>query len=154
MIESLGLNLDRDLKWIVAIVAAILAFIEKSGIKWNPYSQLLKIIGRGINGELLKKIDVIEANLSNVKSEIDGLKKDVQESAIVNCRTQFTRFGDELRHGEKHSKDHYDQTMLNITKYEHYCQEHPDFANDVTEATAKLIKRDYQKRLESNDFLE
>ena len=79
MIEPLGLNLDRDLKWIVAIVAAILAFIEKSGIKWNPYSQLLKTIGRGINGELLKKIDVIEANLSNVKSEIDGLTKDVTE---------------------------------------------------------------------------
>ena len=154
MIESLGLNLEQDLKWIVAIVDGILAFIEESGIKWSPYSQLVKTIGGGINGELLKKIDVIEANLSYVKSEIDGLKKDVQESAIVKCRTQFTRFGDELRHGEKHSKDHYDQTMLNITKYEHYCQEHPDFANDVTEATAKLIKRDYQKRLESNDFLE
>ena len=72
----------------------------------------------------------------------------------MNCRTQFTRFGDELRHGMKHSKDHFDQTLMNITKYEQYCQVHKDFANNVTEATAKLIKRNYEERLEKNDFLE
>lgn len=152
--EILDSIINQNFKYIVAIVAIILGFIEKSGIKWNPYSQLLKLIGRGINSDLLKKIEIVENNLSSFKTEIDELKKDMKETAIINCRTQFTRFGDEIRHGEEHSKDHYDQTMLNITKYELYCQDHPDFANDVTEATAKLIKRDYQKRLENNDFLE
>lgn len=154
MTEILDSIINQNFKYIVAIVAIILGFIEKSGIKWNPYSQLLKLIGRGINSDLLKKIEIVENNLSSFKTEIDELKKDMKETAIINCRTQFTRFGDEIRHGEEHSKDHYDQTMLNITKYELYCQAHPDFANDVTEATAKLIKRDYQKRLENNDFLE
>lgn len=154
MIEGLGIDLSQSFKWGVATVAIILGFIEKSDIKWNPYTSILKAFGRGINSEMLKKIGDVETNLTKVKAEIDGLKKDVQESAIVNCRTQFTRFGDELRHGEKHSKDHYDQTMLNITKYEQYCSSHPEFSNDVTQATAKLIKKDYQRRLETNDFLE
>lgn len=151
MLESL---ISQDPGTIVAVVAIALGFVEKSEIKWNPYSAILRIIGRGINGEMLKKVESIESGLTNVKLDIDGLKTELQETAIVNCRTQFTRFGDELRHGEKHSKDHYDQTLLNITKYEQYCEKHKDFANDVTEATAELIKRDYQKCLENNEFLE
>lgn len=154
MLEALGLNLNQDLGTITVFVALVLGFIEKSGIKWNPYSSILKAIGRGINSEMLEKVKDIETGLSNIKLDVDGLKKEIKETNIVNCRTQFTRFGDELRHGEQHSKDHYDQTLLNITKYEQYCESHKDFANDVTEATARLIKEDYQHRLETNDFLE
>ena len=154
MVEILGTNFDGEIKWIVIICAAILGIIEKSDIKWNPYSKLLQIIGRGINSELIGKISTMETNFSNLNVEINDLKKELKETTVINCRTQFTRFADEVRHKEKHSKDHYDQTMLNITKYEQYCQQHPEFANNVTQATAQLIKEDYQKRLETNDFLE
>lgn len=154
MLEALGIDLSKDFGWLAVIVALVLGVIEKSEIKWNPYSIILKAIGRGINGEMLKKIDDVEKNLSKVQLKIDGLETEVRENAIVNCRTQFTRFGDELRHGVRHSKDHFDQTLMNITKYEQYCQAHKDFANDVTEATARLIKKNYEERLEKNDFLE
>lgn len=154
MLETFSIDLSKDFGWIAAIIAVVLGIVEKSGIKWNPYSVILKAIGRGINGEMLKKIEDIEKNLSNVQNKIDSLDTEVKENAIVNCRAQFTRFGDELRHGMKHSKDHFDQTLMNITKYEQYCQAHKDFANNVTEATAKLIKRNYEERLEKNDFLE
>lgn len=154
MLEALGLNLNQDLGTITVLVALVLGFIEKSGIKWNPYSSILKAIGRGVNGEMLEKARDIEIGLNNIKQDVDGLKREVKENNIVNCRAQFTRFGDELRHGEKHSKDHYDQTLLNITKYEQYCEAHKDFANNVTEATARMIKEDYQRCLETNDFLE
>lgn len=154
MLEALGIDLSKDFGWLAVIVALVLGVIEKSGIKWNPYSVILKTIGRGINGEMLKKIDDVEKNLSKVQLKIDGLETEVRENAIENCRTQFTRFGDELRHGVRHSKDHFDQTLMNITKYEQYCQAHKDFANDVTEATARLIKKNYEERLEKNDFLE
>lgn len=154
MLETLGVDLTKDFGWIAVIIALVLGVIEKSGIKWNPYSIILKTIGRGINGEMLNKIDDIEKNLSDVRVKIDDLDTEAKENAIVNCRTQFTRFGDELRHGVRHSKDHFDQTLMNITKYEQYCQAHKDFANDVTEATARLIKKNYEERLEKNDFLE
>lgn len=154
MLETFSIDLSKDFGWIAAIIAVVLGIVEKSGIKWNPYSVILKAIGRGINGEMLKKIEDIEKNLSNVQNKIDSLDTEVKENAIVNYRTQFTRFGDELRHGMKHSKDHFDQTLMNITKYEQYCQVHKNFANNVTEATAKLIKRNYEERLEKNDFLE
>ena len=154
MAEILGANFDGEIKWIVIICAVVLGIIEKSDIKQNPYSKLLQIIGRGINSELISKISIMETNLGNLNTEINGLKKELKETTIVNCRTQFTRFADEMRHGEGHSKDHYDQTMLNISKYEQYCQQHPEFANNVTQATAQLIKEDYRKRLETNDFLE
>lgn len=154
MLETFSIDLSKDFGWIAAIIAVVLGIVEKSGIKWNPYSVILKAIGRGINGEMLKKIEDIEKNLSNVQNKIDCLDTEVKENAIVNCRTQFTRFGDEIRHGIRHSKDHFDQTLMNITKYEQYCQVHQDFANNVTEATARLIKRNYEERLEKNDFLE
>lgn len=154
MLEAFGLNLNQDLGTITVVVALVLGFVEKSEIKWNPYSSILKAIGRGVNSEMLEKAKDIETGFSNIRKDIDDLKNEIKETNIVSCREQFTRFGDELRHGEKHSKDHYDQTLLNITKYEQYCKAHKEFANNVTEATARMIKEDYQRCLETNDFLE
>ena len=68
-------------------------------------------------------------------------------------RSHILRFGDELRRGVPHSKEHFDQILLDISKYEHYCETHPNFPNGQAIATIKQIKKTYQICLEENNFL-
>ena len=82
MLETFSIDLSKDFGWIAAIIAVVLGIVEKSGIKWNPYSVILKAIGRGINGEMLKKIGDIEKNLSNVQNKIDCLDTEVKKMLL------------------------------------------------------------------------
>ena len=53
----------------------------------------------------------------------------------------------------KHSKERFDDILLEITEYEAYCDSHPDFKNRMTTSTVKLIVSVYEKCLEDDSFL-
>ncbi len=121
-------------------------FVEISPVKINPVSAFLKWLGKKINGELTEKVDKLGV-------EVKALQNADAERDAINCRTRILRFGDEVIHGTRHSKDHFDQTLRDIDTYEHYCSEHPTFKNNVTGITTEKIKAVYKKRLDLNDFL-
>lgn len=127
-------------------IVLLLTLIEISSIKINPWSALGRAIGRAINGEVLEKVGALEA-------DVQGIKDDIEEQAAVNCRARILRFGDEVLHNDRHSKDHFDQILRDIAKYECYCKTHPDFENNVTELTGQRIKEVYMRQLHDNDFL-
>lgn len=124
----------------------LLTLIELTPIKINPWKALGRAIGRAINGEVLDKVDALE-------TDVQSIKDDIEEQSAINCRARILRFGDEVLHGDAHSKDHFDQTLRDIDAYEKYCAEHPDFSNNVTGLTSERIKKVYMKRLDENDFL-
>lgn len=128
------------------VLVFLLSLVEIAPIKINPWKALGRGIGRAINGEVLAKV-------SGLETEMLGIKNDIEEQAAINCRARILRFGDEVLHCDKHSKDHFDQTLRDIDIYERYCETHPNFENNVTELTNKRIKEVYLKRLEENDFL-
>ena len=80
-------------------------------------------------------------------------KAEDEEQWVSLSRTHIFRFGDELLHGVDHSKEHFDQVLDDISKYEKYCRTHQDYPNDKAVATIKQIKKTYQKCLEKNSFL-
>ena len=127
-------------------IVVLMTLLEISKIKINPWSAIGRAIGRAINGEVLDKVGALEA-------EVQGIKDDIEEQAAVNCRARILRFGDEVLHNDRHSKDHFDQTLRDIAKYELYCKDHPDFENNVTELTGQRIKEVYMRQLHDNDFL-
>ena len=127
-------------------LVALLTIIQVSDIKINPWSAIGRGIGRAINSEVLAKVDALE-------TDIQSIKNDIEEQAAIDRRARILRFGDEVLHENKHSKDHFDQTLRDIAEYEHYCEQHPDFENNVTELTSQRIKEVYMKRLDENDFL-
>lgn len=43
--------------------------------------------------------------------------------------------------------------MDDITRYEHYCQKHPNFPNNITTTSIELIKNTYKECFLTNDFL-
>ena len=125
---------------------ALLTLIEITPIKINPWSAIGRAIGRAINSEVLDKVNKLEADVRSIRD-------DIEEQSAVDCRARILRFGDEVLHGDEHSKDHFDQTLRDIATYERYCKDHPDFENNVTELTGQRIKDVYMKRLDENDFL-
>ena len=124
----------------------LMTLIQIAPIKIDPWSWLGKCIGRAINGEVLDKVETLSQDVKKIKADDD-------EQWASLSRSHILRFGDELLHGVAHSKEHFDQILLDISKYEKYCSEHKDYLNDVAHETIKRIKNTYQKCLEENNFL-
>ena len=98
----------------------LLTLLQLAPIKINPWSAIAKAFGRAINSEVLEKVGKLESELQCVRSGM-------AEEKAVNCRARILRFGDECLHGERHTKDHFDQTLRDIAAYERYCEDHPEF---------------------------
>lgn len=128
------------------LTLALMTLIQITPIKVNPWTWLGRTIGRAINGEVLDRVDVLANDVRELKDE------DAEQWASLS-RSHILRFGDELLHGVPHSKEHFDQILLDISKYEAYCDEHPNYKNNIANATIKQIKNTYQKCLDDNKFL-
>jgi hypothetical protein len=128
------------------ILIVLMTLIQITPIKLNPWSWLGRTIGRGINGDVLTKLEALTNDVAKNKADDD-------EQWASLSRIHILRFGDEIRHSVVHSKEHFDQVLLDIKKYERYCETHKDYENDVAHATIDLIRKKYQKCLEENKFL-
>lgn len=127
-------------------LVVLMTIVQITPIKLNPWSWIGKMIGRAINGEVIDKVDALSKDVKENKEADD-------EQWASLSRSHILRFGDELLHGMSHSKEHFDQILIDISKYERYCQEHPKYLNDIANATIKHIRDTYQKCLNENNFL-
>lgn len=128
------------------IVIVIMTLVQVSKIQINPWSWLARKIGKAINGEIIEKVDKLSDDLSQ-------LRKESEERDATTCRTRIMRFNDEILQGREHTKEHFDQTLIDITFYESYCEEHPKFRNSVAVATIANIRRVYEKCMKDKSFL-
>lgn len=127
-------------------IILLMTLIQISPIKVNPWSWIGRCIGRAINGEVLEKVEDLTRDVRQNKADDD-------EQWASLSRTHILRFGDEILHGVSHSQEHFNQVLLDISKYEHYCETHPQYVNNIATATIKQIKKTYQKCLDENNFL-
>lgn len=127
-------------------ILILMTLIQITPIKINPWSWLGKVIGRAINGEVLEKVETLTNDVAKNKADDDDKWASLSRSHIL-------AFGDEIRLGVDHSKERFDQILTDISEYEQYCEEHPNYHNDKAPVTIALIKKTYQKCLEENKFL-
>lgn len=128
------------------LLIVLLTLIQIAPIKINPWSAIAKALGRAINKEMMDKLE-------SLNKEMKQLRDATALESALNCRVRIIHFGDETLHGQKHTKEHFDQILRDIDKYEHYCNTHPEFENNVTVLTSARIKEIYRKRLADGDFL-
>lgn len=148
------------MEWIVEHLTEVVAvslvggltLFEIAPIKVNPWSWLFKMIGRAFNREVLGELRQTRSEVDALAKKVDAMEAADAERDAVNARVRILRFGDEVLHGVEHSKEHFDQTLLDITKYNEYCKAHPAFQNEMTVLTAQQIKRAYMSRWEKHDF--
>lgn len=104
-------------------------------------------------GSLQEDVVSLQSDVSALASTVDDNKAEDDKRYAVACRVRILRFGDEVRIGQKHSKEGYDQVLSDIDDYDSYCRDHDEFKNGKTVVTAKKIKDSYAARLDANDFL-
>lgn len=129
------------------ILVALIALLGSAGL-WTylDHRQQRRADKESQNNEILKE-------LKEIKEDIAGIKSQMAENEAKTRRIRILRFADEVFTGREHTKDAFDQTMSDITDYELYCSEHPDFKNNQTVETVKFLNRVYTQRMEKKDFL-
>lgn len=110
----------------------VLTVVQLAPIQVNPWTTILRWVGKLLNGEVLDLI-----TLSEVKT----------------ARYRILRFDDEIRHKEKHTEEHFNQILEDIDAYEKYCQGHPDYKNSKAVMAINNVKDTYRRCKEENSFL-
>lgn len=140
----------RDNGGIIATaVFVLLSLVEISPIKINPWSWIGNVLNKGI----INRLDKQAEDIDNMKNEISNIRKEVNENSATSSRYRILRFDDELLHGMKHTKEHFDQILVDIDIYEKFCVRNPDFRNNLATMAISHIKNIYQKCCADNSFL-
>ena len=134
-------------------ILLILTLIQLAPIKINPWAAIGKWIGKTLNHEVLQKTAHMSDEIERLESSVKDLRGDWEAREAYLCRVRILRFGDEMLRRERHSKEHFDQVLIDIAEYEQYCEKNKNFRNGVAVATIQRIKDVYMDRLENNDFL-
>ena len=90
---------------------------------------------------------------SNLDKKIDKLQCSSDQGMAYTWRYRILRFNDEILHGQKHSKEHFDQILEDVQNYENYCIENPKFPNNKAVFAIRNIKNVYQKCTDEGSFL-
>lgn len=106
-----------------------------------------------IRDKMDSRMDELGSKLDQVNKAIGELRTENSHSRATTCRYRILRFDDELRHGERHTKEHFDQVLEDITEYEKYCNDHPDYKNNKAELAISNVKRCYQHCTDERSFL-
>lgn len=167
---------DISVGWVAIIIASIvfllacykkvdIYFSEKAVFEHEKDKEIKKVIDQAkqypvwhqqsisIQKNYNNTFGRMSENLDNVTRSIEDLKREITEGRIVDCRYRILRFDDEVRHDERHSKEHFDQILDDITEYENYCDEHKEFKNNKAVLAIANIKKIYQRCVDDNTFI-
>lgn len=136
----------------IAIVL-ILALIQIAPININPWSALFRVIGNALNKNLMQRIEELSLNIEKTNKKVDDLNYQILKDNAIDARNRILRFGDEVSHKLNHSKDHFSQILGDITNYHKYCEDHPEFKNNITKLTVERIEDDYKQHEANQNFL-
>ena len=140
----------QSLGWIFL---GIITFVEKFGPKdKKPWTALFTFIGKLITKDFAESQKALIDRVDVLSDKIEVVAESVDETRAIAARVRILRFGDELLEGRMHSKDTFDQALLDIDNYERYCKSHDGFKNHITEETVTFIQEQYRERLRNHNF--
>ena len=147
------MNLGEIAGWSGGGLLLLLTFIQIAPIKVNPWSAIVRGIGKALNGDVLKKLDVLEAGQVETRKRLDEhIRIDDDRNADTH-RSRILHFNTELLRGDKHTRVDFIETLAEIDFYEHYCREHPDYENNRAVLAIENIERVYKDLMENGGFL-
>ena len=147
------MNLGEIAGWSGGGLLLLLTFIQIAPIKVNPWSAIVRGIGKALNGDVLKKLDVLEAGQVETRKRLDEhIRIDDDRNADTH-RSRLLHFNTELLRGDKHTREDFIETLAEIDFYEHYCREHPDYENNRAVLAIENIERVYKDLMENGGFL-
>lgn len=147
------MNLGEIAGWSGGGLLLLLTFIQIAPIKVNPWSAIVRGIGKALNGDVLKKLDVLEEGQLETRKRLDKhIRIDDDRNADTH-RSRILHFNTELLRGNKHTREDFIEVLAEIDFYEHYCREHPDYENNRAVLAIENIERVYKDLMENDGFL-
>lgn len=101
----------------------------------------------------MDQVKSLNDKVEHMENDLNAARKADERRDIEQRRVRILRFGEEILRNIRHTKEHFDQILIDITVYEKYCLTHPEFENDVTVETISHIKDVYQKCWKEHSFL-
>lgn len=124
LLALLPLGELKDMTYIVVLAFALTtSLIQISPIKLNPWSTILKWIGKQLTGDLRK--------------DVNSLITDFRRQTILT-------FARECRNKVDHSAEEWGHVLNVAAEYEKYCKDH-NITNGVIDADTKFIRDLYQE---------
>lgn len=128
------------------VLLVLLTLVEIAPLKINPWSRIGRAVGKALNGNVMEKLDELEARLEN------HVRMDDERNADLH-RARILQFNNELLRDIRHTEEDFNETMYNIDCYERYCAEHPGYQNNRAVHAIRHINNVYDIHMEQHDFL-
>lgn len=113
---------------------------------WHAQSLEIQDQYNGMFKEISEKLD-------NIGQELIEIKDEREEDKATTSRYRILRFSDEILHKQKHSKEHFNEVLQDITKYTRYCAEHPNYENDRANFAIENVREQYRECTQNDSFL-
>lgn len=99
------------------------------------------------------RITELSGKIDRVDDKLDShIKKDAEQDARW-ARRRIINFADECRRDVKHSSEHFDSILDDITFYTRFCDQHPLFRNEKAVHSIKYVEEVYDKTKKDNSFI-
>ncbi len=133
----------------------LLTLIQIAPLKLDPWTALARWIGRALNGDVLAELAEVKKQQHKTQEELERhIKMDDERNADLH-RARILQFNRELlRETEpSHIEEDFNEILYNMSCYEHYCENHPDYQNNRAVHAIKNIERVYDQMMEDHGFL-
>lgn len=142
---------------LVGLAIILAGMIKIPKLELNLWNWIGRTVGRSINQEAMQQVTDFSANMTkqvnNLSKKVDELEKIDELERVRRARQRILRFNDEILCGRRHSKEHFDEILDDITKYEQYCKTHEEYENDKAVLAIETIREVYKQCLKTHDFL-
>lgn len=135
------------------VVLILMTLVQITPVRINPWSAIGRIIGNTMNKDVMENLETVKSDVKNLKEKHEELRNRMDKDDADECRTRILRFADELRRGVEHSEEFFNQILDDISDYERYCSEHPEYKNSKAVNAIAKIDKVYQKCMGENSFL-
>lgn len=138
---------------IIGLIIILAGMIKIPKMELNIWNTLGRIIGRSINGEVMKQVSDMNLKVNNIQGEVKTIQKEAELERVRQARQRILRFNDEILFNKRHSKEHFDEILDSIDVYEDYCRTHEDYENNKAVLAIATIREVYKNCLKTRDFL-
>lgn len=153
--------LKENMSWWMVLLLIVLSVVQLTPVKLNPWSWILKSLGKIINSDLCEKIETVSKQQIENRQLLDKhvsddakWKKAFEAQKMDELRQTILHFNNELLRKQKHTKEEFVEILAVIDRYKAYCKTHEDYPNSRAVHAIANIERVYDERLAKNDFLE
>lgn len=153
--------LKENMSWWMVLLLIVLSVVQLTPVKLNPWSWILKSLGKIINSDLCEKIETVSKQQIENRQLLDKhvsddakWKETYEAQKMDELRQTILHFNNELLRKQKHTKEEFVEILAVIDRYKAYCKTHEDYPNSRAVHAIANIERVYDERLEKNDFLE